>query len=92
MSPGGSDEAVRIFLARDVRPVAHADRFDREHEEAGMPTAWVDLDEARDAVLAGRLHSPTAVSGLMAAVIARDSGWTTLRPEDAPWPEHKAYR
>jgi len=92
MSPGGSDEAVRIFLARDVSPVADSDRFAREHEELGMVAAWVDLDEARDAVLAGRVHSPTAVCGLMAAVMARDSGWATLRPDDAPWPEHKAYR
>lgn len=92
MSPGGSDEAVRIFLARELSAVADPDRFEREHEEAGMPTAWVDLDEARDAVLEGRVHSPTAVSGLMAAVFARDSGWRTLRPQDAPWPEHPAYR
>jgi ADP-ribose pyrophosphatase len=92
MSPGGSDEAVRIFLAREVSAVPSADRFTREHEEAGMRTAWVDLDEARDAVLAGRVHSPTAVAGLMAAGIARDRGWSTLRPSDAPWPEHKAYR
>lgn len=92
MSPGGSDEALRIFLARDVSPVADADRFDREHEELDMVAVWVDLDEACDAVLAGRVHSPTAVCGLMAAVISRDRGWTTLRPDDAPWPEHKAYR
>lgn len=92
MSPGGSDEAVRIYLAREMSAVPHVDRFDREHEELDMPTAWIDLDEARDAVLAGRVHSPTAVSGLMAAVIARDSGWSTLRAQDAPWPEHKAYR
>ena len=28
-----------------------------------MVPAWVDLDEARDLVLAGRLHNPTTVAG-----------------------------
>ena len=52
-----------------------------------MPIAWVPLDEARDLVLAGRLHNPTAVTGVLAACAARDAGWSTLRPPDAPWPE-----
>jgi ADP-ribose pyrophosphatase len=29
---------------------------------------------------------------VLAAHAARAAGWTTLRPADAPWPEHKAYR
>ncbi len=87
-SPGGSDEALRLYLARDVTEVPAAERHEREHEEAGMPTRWVDLDEARDAVLAGRLHNPTAVVGVLAACAAREAGWTTLRPADAPWHEH----
>jgi ADP-ribose pyrophosphatase len=91
-SPGGMDEAIRVFLARDVSPVPHDERFERFHEEAGMPTAWLPLDDARDAVLAGRMHNPTAVVGILAACAAREKGWTTLRPADAPWPEHKAYR
>lgn len=85
-SPGGSDEAVRVYLARDLTPVAEQDRFAREHEEAQMLTRWVPLDEARDAVLAGRLHNPTAVVAVLAAVAARDRGWASLRPADAPWP------
>jgi 8-oxo-dGTP pyrophosphatase MutT (NUDIX family) len=91
-SPGGLDEAIRVFLARDLSDVPHHERFTREHEEADMHVAWVDLDEARDAVLGGRLHNPTAVTGILSAVAARDAGWAPLRPADAPWPEHKSYR
>jgi 8-oxo-dGDP phosphatase len=91
-SPGGLDEAIRVFLARELSDVPAAQRFTREHEEAGMHVAWVHLDEARDAVLAGRLHNPTAVVGILAAAAARSQGWKVLRPADAPWPEHKSQR
>jgi ADP-ribose pyrophosphatase len=91
-SPGGMDEAIRVFLARDLSAVPHHERFEREHEEADMLAAWVPLEEVRDAVLAGRLHNPTTVAGILAACAAREQGWATLRPVDAPWPEHKAFR
>jgi len=48
-SPGMSDEAMRVYLARDLAPVT--------------------------------------VVGVLAAVAARASGYATLRPADAPWPE-----
>jgi 8-oxo-dGTP pyrophosphatase MutT (NUDIX family) len=91
-SPGGSDEAVRLFLARDVHPVSEVDRHVRTDEELGMPTRWVPLDEARDAVLAGKIHNPGSVVGILAACAARELDWSTLRPADSPWPEHHAYR
>ena len=40
----------------------------------------------------GQLHNPGALLGIMAAWGARAQGWSTLRPHDAPWPEHPAYR
>jgi ADP-ribose pyrophosphatase len=91
-SPGGMDEALRVYLARDLSVVPHVDRHAREHEELDMVARWVPLDEARDAVLGGRLHNPTAVVGVLAACAARDQGWATLRPADAPWPEHPSAR
>lgn len=91
-SPGGMDEAIRVFLARDLSAVPDGERHEREHEEADMEAVWVPLADARDAVLAGRLHNPTTVVGVLAACAARDAGWATLRPADAPWPEHKAFR
>ncbi len=91
-SPGGSTEAFRCYLARGLHEVPQEDRHDREHEERGMVPAWVDLTEARDLVLAGRLHNPTTVCGVLAAAAARDAGWSTLRPADAPWPERSPGR
>ena len=40
-SPGMSDEAVRIYLARDLSEVPPGERHEGEHEEADMPVAWV---------------------------------------------------
>lgn len=88
-TPGGSTEALRVFLARDLSVVSASERFDRRDEEAGMPARWVPLQEAADAVLAGGLHNPNAVVGILAAFGARAAGWATLRPADAPWPERR---
>ena len=91
-SPGGISEALRVFLARDLTGVRHGERFTREDEEHGMPVCWVDLDEANEAVMAGQLHNPSAVVGILTAHAARARDWATVRPYDAPWPEHPAYR
>jgi len=91
-SPGGMTEALRLYLARGLSEVPEAERHTREAEEHGMLTAWVPLAEAVDAVLTGRLHNPGSVVGVLAADAAARQGWSTLRPGDAPWPEHPAWR
>ncbi len=85
-SPGMTDEAVRIFLARDLRTV---DRDVQEHEELDMTTAWVDLDDAVRRVLAGEIENAMAAVGVLAADRARRDGFAGLRPADAPWPSQK---
>ncbi len=91
-SPGGMNEALRLYLARGVSAVPEAERHEREAEELGMTVRWVPLEQARDAVLTGRVHNPGAVVGVLAVCEARAQGWRTLRPADAPWPEHPAFR
>jgi len=86
-APGMSDEAVRLYLARDLTEVPPEERHEGEHEEADMPIAWLALDEAADRVAAGAFHNPLAIAGILAALRSRDRGWTGLRPVDAPWPE-----
>lgn len=86
-SPGGSDEAFRCYLARDLTPVPAPERFEREDEEADIELRWVALEDARDAALAGKIHNSSAVTAVLAACAARDLGWSTLRPAGAPWPE-----
>ena len=85
-SPGMTDEAVRIFLAREIRESSLA-RYEGQDEEAEMPTRWVPLPDAVAAVLDGRLHNPLAVMGLLAAARSADSAYAGLRGADAPWPE-----
>lgn len=87
-SPGGMNEALRCYLARDLTWVPEAQRHVREAEERDMVARWVSLDDARSAVLAGGIHNPAAVIGVLAACAARDADWATLRPGVSPWPEH----
>ncbi|MFL6100720.1 MAG: NUDIX domain-containing protein [Actinomycetales bacterium] len=91
-SPGGTSEAFRCFLARGLSDVPEAQRHARHGEELAMQVRWAGLDELRDGILAGRLHSPSLVVGVLAACAARDQGWRTLRPASAPWPQHPSYR
>jgi 8-oxo-dGTP pyrophosphatase MutT (NUDIX family) len=86
-TPGMSDEAVRVYLARGVTQVPEDQRHVGHHEEADMPFAWVPLDEAVTKVLAGELHNPLAVAGILAAAAARTRGFDTLRPAGSLWPE-----
>jgi ADP-ribose pyrophosphatase len=84
-SPGFSNEAVRIFLARDLR-AADADGFQPEHEEASLTVFREPLAEAVRRALTGSITNASAVAGLLAAVHGRATGWRDLRPADAPWP------
>lgn len=84
-SPGFSDEAIRIFLARDLAEAPHPDDFVVEHEEATMTVRRVALAEAVQAALDGRITNAAAVAGVLAAEVARGRGWLGLRPADAPW-------
>lgn len=85
-SPGGNDEAIRIYLARGIRSTGSA--FAREAEEADIEVRWVPLDEAVDAVLQRRVHNAPLIIALLAARAARDQGWSTLGAADEPWPSH----
>jgi ADP-ribose pyrophosphatase len=86
-SPGGSDEIIRIYLARGLTDAAEV--FDRAEEEADMEKRWVSLDEALDAVLARRLHNPSTTIAILEASIARTRDWSTLGDADQPWPRHR---
>ncbi len=83
-SPGGSTEAFRCFLARDLDLLPGGRPHTGEAEEADLPQAWVDLDVVVQAVLDGHLHNPTTVAGVLAAAAARDRGWASLRPAEGP--------
>jgi ADP-ribose pyrophosphatase len=83
-SPGGSDEVVRIFLARDLSPTAEAHA--REGEESDMVQRWVPLADAVDTVLAGNVNNSIFTIAMLSADAAKQRGWATLREADSPWP------
>ncbi len=83
-SPGMTDEAIRIFVARGLHPVD--DGFEAEHEEMTMTVSRVPLAEAVRRVLAGSVTNAAAAGGILAVAHARATDWADLRPADAPWP------
>jgi ADP-ribose pyrophosphatase len=74
-TPGGNDEVVHVFLARDLAPVgsAHA----REAEEADIRVEWIPLQDAVTGVLAGRLRNGILAVGVLAAAEAIRRGPAT---------------
>ena len=86
-SPGMASESLRVYLARDLSPADAPEGFEKHGEEAHMDIVWAGLDDLVDAVLAGDLHNPVLVSGVLAVAAARSrGGFDALRPADAPWP------
>ncbi|MFT4199343.1 NUDIX domain-containing protein [Gordonia sp. (in: high G+C Gram-positive bacteria)] len=81
LSPGFTDEALRVYLARGLHELPAAERVD---EEADLRLRWLPLPEAVDLALSGGIVNATAVAGLLAA--ARVVDGAPARPVDAPWP------
>lgn len=91
VTPGSSDEAIRIFLARDVAPLPNHLRHEREHEEANMVIEWVPVADAVSRVLAGEIENAACVSGVLALARVKDANWPPLREVTASWvarPDH----
>jgi 8-oxo-dGDP phosphatase len=82
-SPGMTDEAIRVFLARGLSDVT--ERFAPAHEEITLTVSRIPLEDAVRRALAGELTNAAAVAGVCAAALSRANGWRDLRPADAPW-------
>lgn len=83
-SPGFSDEAVRVFLARGLTEVGRPAGGD--DEEADLDVVRLPLAEAVRQALAGQIVNAATVAGLLAAhaVLA---GTAAPRPVGALWPD-----
>ncbi|SDT00432.1 ADP-ribose pyrophosphatase [Brevibacterium sandarakinum] len=88
LTPGGSSESIRLYLARDLELVADEDLHERSEEEAGFKFRWASLDEALEAVSAGEITNSIAqlailqVARILRAEAAGES--TRTRSVDAP--------
>jgi ADP-ribose pyrophosphatase len=85
-SPGISSEAIRVYLARGLKPAPDNADFRPEHEEANLHVDREPLSHAVRRVLAGGITNAITVAGILAAIHGRATGWRDLRPADAPWP------
>ena len=86
-SPGGLSESMRMYLARGLTEAPAPDGFVKHGEEAHMDIVWASLDDLVETVLAGRVHSPTLVVGVLAAWAAKTrGGFDSLRAADVTWP------
>lgn len=87
-SPGGMNEALRIYLARDLSDVPAVERHVRTEEEADLAVRWAPLEAVLAAVRSGAMRNAAAIIGAYAIneVIRRD--WEGLRGIDEPWPAH----
>lgn len=80
-SPGFAEEAVRVFVAKQLREV---ERPDAEDEEADMDFRWVPLSEAAQMVLRGEIVNSIAVGGILAACRVAE-GKAQLRDVSEPF-------
>lgn len=80
-SPGFAEEAVRVFLAAELRGT---ERPEAEEEEADMDFAWVPLEDARARVMDGQISNSIAIAGILSAseVLA---GRASARGTDTPF-------
>lgn len=83
-SPGGSTEAIRIYLARGL---SGTPAFARSEEEAELETRWVDLDEVVDAVLNRRIGNAILGFAALSAQASRARQWSTLGKATSAWPQ-----
>ncbi|MGZ4555028.1 MAG: NUDIX domain-containing protein [Mycobacteriaceae bacterium] len=68
VSPGFTDESVRVYLAEGLSRV---ERAAGEHEEADVVVHRVPLDDAVAQVLSGEIVNTSAVAGLLALAVLR---------------------
>lgn len=84
-SPGMTSETIRIYLARGVSEVPADERYFGHGEEAHMQVSWEPIDDLVAGIMAGRLHNPVMIMGVLAAASSRRHGWANLRPAQDPW-------
>ena len=89
-SPGGSNEVIRVYLARGLKPTSEA--FDRTEEEADLEKRWADLDDVVASVLNRTVGNSILAIAVLTAQASRAAGWVSLGDAELPWPRHPRLR
>ena len=85
-SPGGSNEAIRVFLARGL--VTAASDFHPAAEELDIELRWVPLHDAVTAILERQTQNGTLAIAVLAAFAAKTRGWANPVSTNTPWDRH----
>lgn len=64
-TPGGNNEMIRIYLARNLEFIGRPD--EQEGEERELQVEWIDFEQALGSVLNSQIKSPSAAVGILAA-------------------------
>ncbi len=87
LTPGGSNEVMRVYLARELR--ASQAKFNRKSEEADMEIAWIPMEDLLFSVLTRRVQNPVLMLAALAAHEGLQVQWKYLRDADEPWPVYE---
>lgn len=68
-TPGGNNEKISVFLARNLSFVGRPPL--QEGEERELVVEWFDIDEAVRSVLSSEIKSPSAVVAIMAFALKK---------------------
>lgn len=81
-TPGSSSEAIRIFLATDLR--FEPDETYTPHAEETEIKVWFEpIEQVASKILGGLIQNPTAVSGILALLASEQLG--KIRNFDCDW-------
>lgn len=89
LSPGISDEVIRIYLAEGVSGADVPEGFVANDEEATMTRRWVPMADLVDAVLRRSVHNSVLVAGVLAAWVSPQRALNQppgANPSEAPDP------
>ena len=84
-SPGGSTEAHRIYLARDLSEHPLGKSGGDGAEENEMTQVWIGIEQAEELAAEGAFTNPAALIGIFALSYAYRNEWSTLQSGEAVW-------
>ncbi len=84
VSPGGSTEIIRFYLAENSQMSQSGRIWSSESEEKELPLIWVSETEFINAILSDRIHNSVGISGVLAAFAKMRQ--LDREPTDKPWP------
>jgi ADP-ribose pyrophosphatase len=84
VSPGGTTEIIRYFLAENCDFESQERQWTGEAEEKYLPLIWIEPKYFLEAVLTGKIHNSVGIAATFAALEITKTN--TRTPPNQPWP------